>query len=344
MSISRRKLLSLAVKFTAAAPLMRVAPILATEQLDPAPASKGRIASWIWVTRESPSFTARITDRTGYDDVISLTGQVSGEAWGAHQNKIWYATPKGFIHSAYVVPVEDIQNAPVSADIAKATFWAEVSVPFVDLRYTPSSVAYIGRRLYYGTVYRVVDAIQNQKGETWYRLRDGVKEGGLVPASAMRRIDPSELTPLSPEVSNKHIDIDLTDNWVVAYENETEVYRTRCASGSRKTDTQYTPIGQWRVLSKSPATHMSGDLDKPEDAYDLPGVAFSTFITWSGVAIHGTHWHNDFGSRRSHGCLNVTNAAAKWFWRWTSPAAPYESAWYLTPRTTEGTRVTVRYA
>jgi lipoprotein-anchoring transpeptidase ErfK/SrfK len=25
-----------------------------------------------------------------------------------------------------------------------------------------------------------------------------------------------------------------------------------------------------------------------------------------GVAIHGAHWHNAYGEKRSHGCLNVT--------------------------------------
>jgi hypothetical protein len=33
------------------------------------------------------------------------------------------------------------------------------------------------------------------------------------------------------------------------------------------------------------------------DAYDLPGVPFLTYFTASGVAIHGTYWHNDYGGR-----------------------------------------------
>ena len=38
-----------------------------------------------------------------------------------------------------------------------------------------------------------------------------------------------------------------------------------------------------------------------------------------GIAIHAAFWHNDFGTRRSHGCVNVTAPDAKWIWCWTTP-------------------------
>ncbi len=60
------------------------------------------------------------------------------------------------------------------------------------------------------------------------------------------------------------------------------------------------------------------------DRYDLPGVAFPVYFTWSAVAIHGTYWHNDYGRRHSHGCVNVTNQAAQWIFRWVEPVAAYD--------------------
>ncbi|OQX62000.1 MAG: hypothetical protein B5M51_06740, partial [Anaerolinea sp. 4484_236] len=42
----------------------------------------------------------------------------------------------------------------------------------------------------------------------------------------------------------------------------------------------------------------------------------------SGVAIHGTYWHNNFGYPMSHGCINMRNQDAKWLYRWTTP--PYD--------------------
>jgi lipoprotein-anchoring transpeptidase ErfK/SrfK len=143
-------------------------------------------------------------------------------------------------------------------------------------------------------------------------------------------------------VADKHVIVDMERSVVTALENGTPVFEAVCATGTRKPD-QYTPGGTHKVLYKSPATHMRGDLDKPADRYDLPGVAYSTFFTTSGVALHGTFWHNDWGARRSHGCVNLKNEDARWFFRWTGPNSPYEIAWYFPKRGATSTRVTVRY-
>ncbi|MCB0119408.1 MAG: L,D-transpeptidase, partial [Anaerolineales bacterium] len=53
--------------------------------------------------------------------------------------------------------------------------------------------------------------------------------------------------------------------------------------------------------------------------YSTPAVPWCTFIASGGVAIHGAFWHNAFGERRSHGCVNVSPEDAKWIFRWTMP-------------------------
>ena len=46
----------------------------------------------------------------------------------------------------------------------------------------------------------------------------------------------------------------------------------------------------------------------------------------TGVAFHGTYWHNDFGRPKSHGCINMHSQEAKWLYRWTLPVvAPDEN-------------------
>jgi hypothetical protein len=42
-----------------------------------------------------------------------------------------------------------------------------------------------------------------------------------------------------------------------------------------------------------------------------------------GVAIHSTFWHNDYGTPRSHGCVNTRPEDAKWVYRWTNPIVDY---------------------
>ena len=40
-------------------------------------------------------------------------------------------------------------------------------------------------------------------------------------------------------------------------------------------------------------------------------------FTDNGVAFHGAYWHNDFGTPRSHGCVNLPVSFAKWLYDWT---------------------------
>jgi lipoprotein-anchoring transpeptidase ErfK/SrfK len=58
------------------------------------------------------------------------------------------------------------------------------------------------------------------------------------------------------------------------------------------------------------------------NGYDLPGVPWISYITESGISLHGTYWHNNFGRPRSHGCINLSPKAAKWVYLWTLPAVP----------------------
>jgi lipoprotein-anchoring transpeptidase ErfK/SrfK len=60
--------------------------------------------------------------------------------------------------------------------------------------------------------------------------------------------------------------------------------------------------------------------------YDTAGVSWPTFINGDGVAIHAVFWPNDFGMKRSHGCINVRPEDAKWIFRWTNPHVALEQS------------------
>jgi lipoprotein-anchoring transpeptidase ErfK/SrfK len=77
-----------------------------------------------------------------------------------------------------------------------------------------------------------------------------------------------------------------------------------------------TPQGEFIVERKQPSRHMAAT---EGNGYDLPGVPWVCFIHWNGVSLHGTYWHNNYGNVMSHGCINLTPEAAKWFFRWTVP-------------------------
>jgi hypothetical protein len=340
--LTRREFLELtgrALGATAALSLADAARVLAREAepeaLPAPPASLGRVATWGVELYSQPRLNSRLIRVTDYDEVVPLHEQVAGQAVMPH-NPIWYRTEGGLIHSAWVQPVENKLNTPLTGTVVK--FWGELTVPFSDSRLVPDPKARTYFRLYYSTVYRVVATVPGQDGQWWYRLQDGITwgPGPYVPAAHIRRIDPMELAPISPFVTDKRVEVDLNRQLVVAYENGQPVLASRMASGF---GVNYTPRGRHRVLSKSPTSRMTGGVGA--DYYDLPGVPFPTYFTSSMVGIHGTYWHNDYGRPRSHGCLNVPPEVARWFWRWTTPVPPYGAALYPTPRNTAATIINV---
>jgi lipoprotein-anchoring transpeptidase ErfK/SrfK len=102
------------------------------------------------------------------------------------------------------------------------------------------------------------------------------------------------------------------------------VYFCRVASGKvfdpltgAVSDEYATPVGDLSAWRKIISQNMTAG--NTQAGYSTPAVPWCTFISGEGVAIHGAFWHNDFGERRSHGCINISPEDAKWIFRWTTP-------------------------
>jgi len=84
---------------------------------------------------------------------------------------------------------------------------------------------------------------------------------------------------------------------------------------------------------------MTGNLQGEE--YDVRKVPYVMYFHL-GYAIHGTYWHDRFGTgaRVSHGCVNLSMDHAEWLWNWAQPvwirerAQRVASAKVLEPKTT----------
>jgi hypothetical protein len=302
------------------------------EDFSPPPAAVGRIISWgAQSIRRSPTTESERLAQVSHDTIIPLLATVVGDPpWPS--NPIWYQTTGGFIHSGQVQPVENTLQTDFPTRVRAPGFWAEVCVPFTEARAMPNS-PYVIAKLYYQTVYRVVGAVQDDKGVWWYQLQEGItwSPGPYVRAATMRWLTPLDLAPLSAFHPEKRIEVDLSEQALTCYEGDAPVFFTRIASGVWDTPT---PRGEFQVLYKRHTQRMIGD------DYDLAGVAFPTYFTWSGVAIHGTYWHNDYGRPHSHGCLNVASSAARWVFRWADPVVPYSEHTRRT-KSGQGTRVIV---
>lgn len=287
----------------------------------------GRVTvDWIGLYSE-PSFRAPERHRITRDHLITLLSRQYSDD-GPKHNPIWYETMDGYVHSGHIQLVQwDPQ--PVARRINADGSLFEVSVPFTRTYRKPDPQADPIYRLYYQSTAWVTDSLRGEDGRGWYELYDElVRIKYFARAEHLRRVQASELTPISPEIPlrYKRIQVDLRSQELFCYEFDRLVFRTRISSGipdTRPTENgipTITPSGRFYVEVKMPCRHMGdGNITADLEAYELPGVPWVSFFTTTGVAFHGTYWHHDFGRPKSHGCVNMASEEAKWLYRWTLP-------------------------
>jgi hypothetical protein len=280
-----------------------------------------------------------------YDDaVVPWLREVVGRHPFRYRQR-WVETPEGYIWSSDLQPVRNLQNQPMKSLPMTSLgegMWVEVSVPYVDilLDHKPKSPGLKNRmeagmplRLYYSQILWVDQVKEDEQGSVWYRVNERYGYGDLMwaRAEAFRPMKPEEMAPISPEVEEKLVVINVEEKLqtLSCFEGSHEVYYCRI-SGGKKYDAEgtflghsSTPTGTLNIWRKLVSTHMSGGTTGA--GYDLPGIGWTCLFTSNGVAIHSTFWHNNFGGElMSHGCINAAPQDARWIFRWTHPPVTYD--------------------
>jgi len=295
--------------------------------------------------RAEPNVKAKRIKALKRDEVLELRERLDADSGSAY-NKVWYKIDDGYVHSQNVLEVPWTSGHPPITEAGDFGFWAELTVPYFDVRVGPGlSTGRSKYRYYGGTVYKVQkvatsDAVPAADkmlfgaiDKYWYQIEDEQFPARyFVPASYMRIIVEEEMSPISGDLAadQKLAVVDLKEQRVYAYEKGKEVFTCRCATGKNYNGGDFqTPKGEHFVYRKTPSQHMWGGAVGNEGAFDLPGIPWVSYFTTAGVAFHGTYWHNDYGAPRSHGCVNVTSENAKWLFRWTMPYADTDPKnWY----------------
>jgi len=108
--------------------------------------------------------------------------------------------------------------------------------------------------------------------------------------------------------SGEHwIDVDLSQQRLYAYEGDTVVNTFVVSTGVWQTPTV---TGKYKIWIKLRSAPMSGP------GYYLPDVPYIMYF-YKGYGLHGTYWHNNFGTPMSHGCVNLSIPDAEWVYNFT---------------------------
>ncbi len=124
---------------------------------------------------------------------------------------------------------------------------------------------------------------------------------------------PPTVSPQQPSLASagngvRWIDVDLSRQMVFAYEGNVIVNSFVVSTGTWRTPTV---TGQYKIYVKYRSAKMSGP------GYYLPNVPYIMYF-YKGYGLHGTYWHNNFGTPMSHGCVNLRTEDAEWLFNWAS--------------------------
>jgi L,D-transpeptidase catalytic domain len=240
-----------------------------------------------------------------------------------------------------VLPIDRTRVIKPSA-FAGRTLDDEVSLPvaFVRTRHGDRYVAASGGGVTKGDAlgFReavpITGAVRRIGGVSYLEAKDGT----LIREDQAVRVDRFHHAPAWATDKRKWIDVSILKQALVAYEGKKPVYVTLVSTGADglgdPKKTHSTIQGAFLIHTKHLTVTM--DDDKIGDEFDFRDVPFVQYFT-EGFALHAAYWHDDFGTPRSHGCVNLAPLDAAWLFNWTDPEVP--AAWHAALSVKKGTLV-----
>jgi len=119
--------------------------------------------------------------------------------------------------------------------------------------------------------------------------------------------------------TDRWVSVDLYEQVAIAYEGTTPVFATLISSGLEEWPTNE---GLFHVYVRYPRTIMSG-AEGQADFYFLEEVPWTMYFD-NDIGLHGTYWHDGFGYRHSHGCVNLSITDSYWLYNWAAPEIDFE--------------------
>lgn len=268
----------------------------------------GRLADFADV-RAAPSRTAPVARNVGDGYLFaSLRTRVQNES-----GETWYEiNPGEFVHGddLQVAEVSDFQGVETTSQPQRPFGWVVQEVrPSRQPDGEPDAAFEKLERFDFVEIY---DAIPGEDEWIWYDIGDG----RWVKQTFFSIVD---VSPRPAEVGDDEYwtEVDLYEQTFAAYEGDRLVYATLISSGLNRWPTNE---GLFQVWSRLKEYKMSGAEGKVDYYFleDIPYIMY--FDDTAGIALHGTYWHDRFGYKHSHGCVNMPVKDAEWTYNWSAEA------------------------
>lgn len=158
--------------------------------------------------------------------------------------------------------------------------------------------------------FEVLDAKEDEEGWIWYEISPDT----WMKQTHVSLVDTTE-PPAEIPAGAKWVEVDLYEQTFAAYEGEQIVYAGLISSGLNQWPTRE---GVFEVWDRWERVKMSG-AENQVDYYFVEDVPYTMYFDESrGIALHGAYWHDRFGFKHSHGCVNMPILDAQWVYNWTA--------------------------
>ena len=265
-------------------------------------------------------------------DAVRLSAQegqlmrVTGVSHGMNGDaNLWWSTTEGYVALDALQPSQNPWSTmwTVPDGLLALNGWWGATRTDANVRAGPTTDAPSVGHLPAGDLVKVLvegPGQDIQGSSTWYRVDGGRYAGGWVHSSLIRRAaQPQANTtpPPSGSESGRWIVVDRAHHSLTLVDHGDPAFVTYVALGVAGRET---PTGTYSTWGKYRADDMtSSSVRDPGGYYDLPNVPDTQYYLDGGFAIHGTYWHDDFGTDESHGCVNVTWTDGRYLFSQTLP-------------------------
>jgi len=225
--------------------------------------------------------------------------------------KVYHRTRRGYVAASLIVPRKASEFSGVDV-AAGAPGWPLAWV------LPPSRDAMVAVRDAPAFDAKKLREVARREVVVVHETRDGFARIGVDEWIALSRLSVARTSrrPDGVGAGETWIDVDLDQQVLIAYQGDTPIYATLVSTGVGRS----TPTGMYRIEKKLAKTRMRNP-DVALGRWDVPDVPFSMGFR-KHYAMHGAYWHDSFGKKRSHGCVNLTPRDARRVFELSAPHVP----------------------